>query len=115
LIFLIGALIYGHHHLSGSRAGEKSGNQINAAIIQANINQSYKWDPAYQMETIRTYQRLTRSTRSFKPQLIVWPETSLPFFFQDSREFSPKIFSLADKSGATLVFGSPAYNVSGGQ
>jgi len=109
LIFLIGTLIYGHHHLSGSKAGEKSGDHINAAIIQANINQSLKWDPAYQMETIRTYQRLTRSTWSFKPQLIVWPETSLPFFFQDSQEFSPKIFSLADKSGATLIFGSPAY------
>ena len=108
-IVLTGALIYGHHHLSGRRAGEKGGHNINAAIIQANINQSLKWDPAYQKETIRTYQRLTRSTSSFKPQLIVWPETSLPFFFQDSQEFSPKIFSLADKSGATLVFGSPAY------
>ena len=109
LIFLIGTLIYGHHHLSGSKAGEKNGYPINAAIVQANINQSLKWDPAYQMETIRTYQRLTRSIWPFKPQLIVWPETSLPFFFQDSQEFSPKIFSLADKSGATLIFGSPAY------
>ena len=109
LIFLIGALIYGHHHLSSNRADEKSGYHIRAAVIQANINQSVKWDPAYQVETIKTYQRLTRSTGAFKPQLIVWPETSLPFFFQDSREFSPRIFSLADKSGAILLFGSPAY------
>ena len=109
VIFLIGALTYGNHHLSANRVGEKSGYHIDAAIIQANINQSVKWDPAYQMETMRTYLRLTRSTRAFKPQLIVWPETSLPFFFQDSQEFSPKIFSLADTSGAILIFGSPAY------
>jgi len=64
LIFLIGALIYGHHRLSANRVGEKSGYHINAAIIQANINQSIKWDPAYQVETIKTYQRLTLSTRA---------------------------------------------------
>jgi apolipoprotein N-acyltransferase len=109
VLFLIGALTYGYHQISGHGTGEKSGRHIRTAIIQANIDQSVKWDPAYQEETIRTYQRLTRSTYVFKPQLIVWPETSLPFFFQDSREFSPKIFSLADNSGAILIFGSPAY------
>ncbi|MBC8418478.1 MAG: apolipoprotein N-acyltransferase [Proteobacteria bacterium] len=109
VLLLAGALIYGHYHVSGSRTDKKAGQSVNTAIVQANIDQSVKWDPAYQEETIRTYQRLTRSARSFKPQLIVWPETSLPFFFQDSLRFSPEMFSLAEESGAILIFGSPAY------
>ena len=109
VLFLFGTLIYGHYNLSENRTDEHAGQSVNTAIIQANIDQSVKWDPAYQVETIKTYQRLTRAARAFQPQLIVWPETSLPFFFQDNPDFSPKIFSLAGESGAILVFGSPAY------
>jgi apolipoprotein N-acyltransferase len=58
-----------------------------------------------------TYQRLTRSAYGFKPGLIVWPETSLPFFFQDNKEYAPKVYSIARKSGALIVFGSPAYKI----
>jgi len=109
VILLAGAWIYGHHHLSNFGAAEQAGRPVRAAVIQANIDQSVKWDPAYQEETIRGYYRLTRSAYAFHPELIVWPETSLPFFFQDNPKFSPGIFSLAKESGAVLVFGSPAY------
>jgi apolipoprotein N-acyltransferase len=78
-------------------------------VVQANIDQSVKWDPAYQEKTIDTYTRLTRSTRPFDPDLIVWPETAVPFFFQENARFSPHIISLAKTSRAVLVFGSPAY------
>ena len=61
-----------------------------------------------------TYQRLTRAAYEFKPQMIVWPETSAPFFFPDNAEFSPKIFSLARESQAVLIFGSPAYKQTAG-
>ena len=109
VLLLAGALMYGHCHISGSLLDKKASQPVNVAIVQANIDQSVKWDPAYKEETIRTYQRLTRSARTFKPQLIVWPETSLPFFFQDNLRFSPEIFSLSKKSEAILIFGSPAY------
>jgi apolipoprotein N-acyltransferase len=82
---------------------------INTVIIQANIDQSLKWEPAHQTETMATYQRLTRAAYDFKPDLIVWPETSAPFFFQDDVVFTPKILSLARESNSVLVFGSPAY------
>jgi apolipoprotein N-acyltransferase len=58
---------------------------------------------------METYKRLTRKGYDFQPQLIVWPETSVPFFFQDNERFSPTIFSLAQEAGAVVVFGSPAY------
>jgi apolipoprotein N-acyltransferase len=109
VLLLAGAWIYGHYQISGTQSDGQAGRPVKAAVVQANIDQSVKWDPAYQEETLQSYYRLTRSARSFHPELIVWPETSLPFFFQDNPRFSPGVFSLAEESGAVLVFGSPAY------
>lgn len=109
LIFLTGTFIYGNNRLQKEKTGDGNTRVIRAAVVQANIDQSIKWDPAFQTETVRTYQRLTLSAMAFEPGLIVWPETSLPFFFQNSRKFFPEIVFLAERSGAILVFGSPAY------
>jgi apolipoprotein N-acyltransferase len=109
VLLLAGTWVYGHYQISGVPAHEEAGRLLKAAVIQANIDQSVKWDPAHQEETIKSYYRLTRSTRDFHPELIVWPETALPFFFQDNPRLSPGIFSLAEECGAVLVFGSPAY------
>jgi len=113
VLLLAGAWTYGHYQISGTPAHGQAGRTVKAAVVQANIDQSVKWDPAYQEETLRSYYRLTRSARGFHPDLIVWPETSLPFFFQDHPEFSPRIISLAAESRAVLIFGSPAYRRDG--
>ena len=113
VLFLAGAWIYGHYQISGTQSHGQAGRPVKAAVVQANIDQSVKWDPAYQEETLQSYYRLTRAARSFHPELIVWPETSLPFFFQDNPRFSPRIISLAEESRAVLIFGSPAYRRDG--
>ncbi|MBW2615063.1 MAG: apolipoprotein N-acyltransferase [Deltaproteobacteria bacterium] len=100
---------YAHYRLTGDLSGGKSRKSVNAVIIQGNIDQSVKWDPAYQEETVATYLRLTHTGLDFRPGLIVWPEAALPFFFQDNVKFSPRVLSFAVESGAPLVFGSPAY------
>ena len=108
-LMLGGTIAYGHYCLSEGRMKKESRQCVRAAVIQGNIDQSIKWDPAYQAETMATYQRLTRTTYGFKPELIVWPETSVPFFFQDNPKFSPEVFALVKESGAALIFGCPAY------
>ena len=113
-LILGGIFAYGHYCLINELPGKDASSSINSVIIQGNINQSVKWDPDYQANTMLTYQRLTREAYNFKPVLIVWPETSVPFFFQDNMEHSPTVYSLAKESGAILIFGSPAYKRVGG-
>ncbi len=108
-ILLVGTLAYGSYRLSNISIENDNTKKINAAIIQGNIDQSLKWNPQFQKQTVLTYESLTRSTFSFEPQLIVWPETSLPFFFQNNRDFTPLILSMTKESDATLIFGSPAF------
>jgi apolipoprotein N-acyltransferase len=102
------ALAYGVYDLS-QNTEKDSGEELRAVLVQGNIDQSLKWDQAYQAKTMDTYQGLTRASFPFRPELIIWPETAMPFFFQDNREFSPLVFSLIEESGASLLFGSPAY------
>lgn len=109
VLLITAAWGYGHYRISEIEVRARAARPVKAAVIQANIDQSVKWDPNYQEKTINAYTRLTRSARGFHPDLIVWPETALPFFFQEDTEKASKIFSLAAESKAALVFGSPAY------
>jgi apolipoprotein N-acyltransferase len=108
-MLVIGTLGYGHYRLSERPDEKVSYKATRAVIVQGNIDQSLKWDPAYQAKTLETYLRLTRENDEFLPELIVWPETAVPFFFQDNVELSTEVVSMANESGAAMVFGSPAY------
>ena len=102
-------LTYGNYRLTQGKTKTEGDQSIRMAVIQGNIDQSIKWKPAYQEKTIDIYRRLTHRTRDFRPHLVVWPETSVPFFFQDNVKFSPKVLKISEELGADLIFGSPAY------
>ena len=109
IIFLIFSISYGYYRFAEYGPDQGKKESVKVAIIQGNIDQSLKWNPEYQKETMDIYLRLSRSTYPNKPRLIVWPETSTPFFFQNENEYTVKILRLAAESEAHLFFGSPAY------
>ena len=111
LLMLIITMLYGHFRLQGPHPSEMREDRVKAAIIQGNIDQSKKWDPEFRKQTIDRYRSLTISTRDFKPNLVVWPETSVPLFFQKMNALSKIISHIPTESDASLVFGCPAYEM----
>jgi apolipoprotein N-acyltransferase len=87
---------------------EDSGKEIKVALAQGNIPQDVKWNPAFQEETVAIYERLSRKTSGTGIELIVWPESSLPFFYQKESGYSQRISSLARELNSYLVVSSPA-------
>lgn len=81
------------------------------AIIQGNIDQGLKWDPTYQQSTVTKYISLSRSVLAENPELIVWPETSMPFYFQDDTALRAPVLDFLRATNASLVLGSPAYEL----
>ena len=79
------------------------------ALIQGNIDQSIKWDPNFQKETLRIYRDLSLQAAKEHPQLIIWPETATPFMFQNRDELHDAVVDTAKSTGAWLIFGSPSY------
>jgi len=84
--------------------------RIKIGLAQGNIDQSKKWDAAYQEETLRIYQNLSSVLAREKPSLIIWPETATPFFFQSEERYRPRVMEVAERTDAYLLFGSPSYD-----
>ncbi len=106
LTFLLAATLgYGIHQLKQT----PDGAILKVALIQGNIPQDVKWDPAFQEATVSIYERLTRqAATSGKLDLIVWPESAAPFFVQDEPRLSDRIGNLAREAKAGMIVGSPA-------
>ncbi|HMK65469.1 MAG TPA: apolipoprotein N-acyltransferase, partial [Thermodesulfobacteriota bacterium] len=81
------------------------------SVVQGNIDQSLKWNPAFQEKTIDIYKELSLSPSAGPSDLIVWPETAVPFYFMNENRLTPEIFRLARNTGSCLLFGSPAVRV----
>lgn len=84
LILMVGTLAYGEFRLNNSRFEE--GPRI--ALLQTNFEQAYK-SGANRHEILARIESLTlrAAARDPKPDLIVWPETSYPFY---TIEIDPK-------------------------
>lgn len=101
-------LIFGYWSLSNQKQKDLQAPTLNVSVIQGNIDQSLKWNPAFQEETIRIYKDLTLQTLPKSPELVVWPETAVPFYFLNENHLTPVLFQLARETRAHLLFGSPA-------
>jgi len=110
LLILLSVVGYGLFQLRGNEGGEK----LTVALVQGNIDQSIKWDPAFMDATITIYERLTLQAAAGGVDLAVWPESAAPFFFQERGEPSVRITSLAGKIRSPILFGSPSYEDRGG-
>ena len=79
LIMLIGSLSYGFYSLKNSV--NRDSPQIKATLIQGNIDQKLKWEKKYRKNIMETYERLTITSIQNKPDIVIWPEAALPFFY----------------------------------
>ncbi|MDD2556846.1 MAG: apolipoprotein N-acyltransferase [Desulfuromonas sp.] len=90
-----------------AESGEAAESVLSVALIQANIDQHQKWLSSNIAHTVRLYTDMSRQ----HPQadLIVWPESATPFFYQDGSSYAVEVDAVAEDLGANILFGSPAY------
>jgi apolipoprotein N-acyltransferase len=81
LVLFTATLFYGFYRLNA--VDSATGPALRVALIQGNIDQDVKWSPAFQEQTMAIYERLTREAAKGGVDLVVWPESAVPFFFQD--------------------------------
>lgn len=75
------------------------------ALVQGNIPQSIKWDPASIMPTILHYVDLTRPF--WRANLIVWPEAAIPLPMPQAKEIISQLNNYAIKQNSTFITGIP--------
>ncbi|MDB4349589.1 apolipoprotein N-acyltransferase [Omnitrophica bacterium] len=105
LLIFFGVLGYGYFKLQDTAVAE---DVLDISLIQGNIPQDKKWDPRYKDHILDTYTRLTEYAAREGPDLIIWPETSLPGYMQESDLFR-RVALLARNTGTYLLVGAPSY------
>jgi len=108
-LILIGlGLAYGNMRIRTMDGATAEASSPRVAVIQGNIDQARKWDPAFQIGTTKKYLDLTRSAVSHQPDLVVWPETATPFYFEASPKLTRLVTDAVRQAGIRLLVGSPS-------
>ena len=95
----LGALPVAHH--------------LRVGLIQGNIEQDKKWDPEFQEATVARYEQLTRAAVTRGADLVVWPETAVPFFFQSDVAYQERLLNLVREVKTPVLFGSVGWRSKG--
>lgn len=95
--------MYGDHRLKQPAKGMP----VRIAVVQGNIAQEAKWDAQFQQSIVEQYARLTRDAETHQPDLILWPETSVPGVLGLEEAVTTRIGELARATRAPLVVGAP--------
>ncbi|MBI4309454.1 MAG: apolipoprotein N-acyltransferase, partial [Candidatus Omnitrophica bacterium] len=82
------------------------GPTVNVGVVQPNIPQALKWDERLQPWVAQKTLILTRGFNNIRPDLIVWPETSLPGVTSEVPELVGQIKAAARNMRAPILMGA---------
>lgn len=101
LIF-ISVFIYGIVKINSKIEGQR----IKVAVIQGNIEQDKKWDHNFQSYVMNVYKSLTLDSLKYSPDMIIWPETALPFYFDYDKQLTDDLIGFQGQTNSYLLLGS---------
>jgi len=81
------------------------GSSVRLAVLQGNIEQGVKWDPAWAERTLGIYEELSRRAAAEGAELVIWPETAVPGVLEADPEQRERLWDLARETGASFVLG----------
>lgn len=90
----------------------RSTGNASIGIIQGNIDQARKWDSKYKKATFQKYLKLSERLTD-KADLVIWPETAMPFYIQDPGIMRAELFNFATKTNTAVLTGAPGYILHG--
>jgi apolipoprotein N-acyltransferase len=103
LFAVFAALALGGEGLRHVEWSTPHGEPFSAALLQGNIEQSLKFDPARYERTLETYARLAEASRA---RLIVFPETAVPRFLdQVEPAYLRRLSALAERNRGDVLLG----------
>jgi apolipoprotein N-acyltransferase len=98
-------LFYGWYRLA-----EKDSNEhIRMAIVQSNVQIENNMSVDEQVEHLRVYEQLTLEASKSKPDIIIWPASSLPAPINSSRLVRYKMKQIANEVDTYLLVGGAGH------
>ncbi|MCP4670597.1 MAG: apolipoprotein N-acyltransferase, partial [Desulfobacula sp.] len=107
------AYIYGDLKIKNINSQIKNSQKTKITIIQGNIKQDLKWSDEFKLKTIEKYIQLSKSQIKKRPDLVIWPETAMPFYYGLEQVLSSQVDQCVQLSKTNFLVGSPALEVDG--
>ncbi len=112
-----GALVFGtltFGWIALAETGAPTGTRVRVAVIQPNIAQTLKWDPARHAEVMDVYEALTREAArpvevgdpTSRPTVVIWPETAATIFLRGDPALLGRLEGLSAELRMPLLVGS---------
>lgn len=114
-LLLSTALLYGKGRVSTIAKLSEASPSIPVGLIQGNIDQGIKWNRAFRQQAIAIHQELSVKALKQGVRLIIWPESSTPFYFQSELDYQKVIFNIIGDSDTFLLMGSPFFDQKDGR
>ncbi len=108
-LLIVGSLAYGTWRIEKIDTAANAAPKRSIALVQGNVDQSVKWLPSFQHETLQRYGTLSAAALEAGPDLIIWPETALPFYFLQDEELTEEALKVVRGSKTYFLFGSPSF------
>ncbi len=100
---------YGRQRVKTIDAALTGAPRRTIAVIQGNIDQAQKWDAAFQLATVKKHLGLALGILEHDPDLIVMPETALPFYFFYEEALTDLVCRVVRQTGTFFLAGAPAF------
>jgi apolipoprotein N-acyltransferase len=107
-VVVLAAGLWGGFRLRDS-ALTREGAPVRVAVLQGNILQDQKWDPALRDAIMRRYVEMTREAIGRNAQFVLWPESATPLPYDRDTARTEAIRRLAREAHITLLVGSDQY------
>jgi apolipoprotein N-acyltransferase len=105
VVLVAASVFWGQARLASSSLLTR-GEPVRVAVIQGNVAQGEKWNPALRDAIADRYITMTRQALGQGATFILWPESSTPFYFERDLVRGGQIRRLAAEARATLLIGS---------
>ena len=105
IAIVIGVAVWGSRRVAASELTHV-GEPIRVGLIQGNVDQGEKWDPARASAIFQEYLRMTRQAIAQGAQFVVWPESSTPFYFEEDLGGADMVRNIARTSHVPILLGS---------
>lgn len=109
LAILAATSIYGYIRMGQVARQAEAAPRVNVAVVQGNIAQAVKWDPAFQIATTQKYIQLSQQAAAEGPALVVWPETATPFHMHHNKVLTSMVRRGVRSAGTSFLIGSPFF------
>ena len=84
----------------------RAGEPLQVGLIQGNVDQADKNLAVRAASIFQDYLRMTRQAIGAGAELVMWPESSTPFMFNEDRPAAEQVRTLARQARVPILFGS---------